>query len=377
MTLSFIGSFQSIALLKSRSIKNSQYRTSFQTLNSHNTSSKCIKKHALISMNTPSASVSFSDKNNEDENLKNNQRKRGGKRAFLNAFYKFTRPHTIRGTILGAFAGCVRALMDTRTGILLELIPRAIAGLIALLAANAFIVGINQIYDEDIDKVNKPFLPIASGDLSKKRAWILIALCAILGLSIVYTCFSSLISGLYAIGMLIGVLYSVPPFRWRNNPFLAAISISFARGFLLNFGVYHATLAALGLPFTWSPPIGFLAVFMTIFATVIALSKDLPDIEGDKQFKVNTFATRMGTDKLSNVVTGLLMSDYVFACLFALVAQQGAIRKPVMILGHLVLASVLMYERKRLVTSDNNSIKQFYKGIWRLFYSEYALFLFI
>jgi 4-hydroxybenzoate polyprenyltransferase len=27
-----------------------------------------------------------------------------------------------------------------------------------------FIVGINQIYDVDIDAVNKPFLPIASGE---------------------------------------------------------------------------------------------------------------------------------------------------------------------------------------------------------------------
>ena len=36
---------------------------------------------------------------------------------------------------------------------------------------NAFIVGINQIYDEDIDKVNKPFLPVASGEMSKRFAW--------------------------------------------------------------------------------------------------------------------------------------------------------------------------------------------------------------
>ena len=33
---------------------------------------------------------------------------------------------------------------------------------------------------------------------------------------------------------------------------------------------------------------------MTLFATVIALTKDLPDIEGDRQFGIDTFATRMG-----------------------------------------------------------------------------------
>ena len=30
--------------------------------------------------------------------------------TFLGAFYKFTRPHTIRGTMLAAFAGVVKAI---------------------------------------------------------------------------------------------------------------------------------------------------------------------------------------------------------------------------------------------------------------------------
>mmetsp|Transcript_4541 Transcript_4541/g.12334 ORF Transcript_4541/g.12334 Transcript_4541/m.12334 type:complete len:406 (-) Transcript_4541:716-1933(-) len=296
--------------------------------------------------------------------------------AFLNAFYRFTRPHTIRGTILGALAGCIRALMDARlTEIPWRLLPRGVVGVIALLAANAFIVGINQIYDEDIDRVNKPFLPIAAGDLSPRAAWTLILACAVLGTTLVYRFFSPLIFVLYCFGNVLGVLYSVPPFRWKNNPFLAALSISCARGFLLNFGVYHATMAALGLPFQWSPPITFLAFFMMVFATVIALSKDLPDIEGDRKFKVSTFASRMGPTALSNFVTGLLFADYVFAVGFALASPAGALRRPVMVAGHALLAVLLMVERRRLRPHDNESIKEFYKGIWRLFYSEYVLFL--
>jgi homogentisate solanesyltransferase len=31
--------------------------------------------------------------------------------------------------------------------------------------------------------------------------------------------------------------------------------IATVRGFLLNFGVYYATRAALGMPFAWSPAI--------------------------------------------------------------------------------------------------------------------------
>lgn len=35
--------------------------------------------------------------------------------------------------------------------------------MLALLCGNGYIVGINQIFDVDIDVVNKPFLPVAAG----------------------------------------------------------------------------------------------------------------------------------------------------------------------------------------------------------------------
>ncbi len=47
-----------------------------------------------------------------------------------------------------------------------SLLPRAALGVLALLAGNGYIVGINQVYDVDIDAVNKPFLPIAAGGAS-------------------------------------------------------------------------------------------------------------------------------------------------------------------------------------------------------------------
>ena len=35
-----------------------------------------------------------------------------------------------------------------------------------------FHICIPQVYDVDIDKVNKPFLPVASGEMSMKFAWV-------------------------------------------------------------------------------------------------------------------------------------------------------------------------------------------------------------
>lgn len=87
----------------------------------------------------------------------------GGVATFVQAFWKFLRPHTIRGTILGSGAVTARALLENPALIDWGLLPKALLGVVALLCGNGYIVGINQIYDVDIDKVNKPFLPIAAG----------------------------------------------------------------------------------------------------------------------------------------------------------------------------------------------------------------------
>lgn len=43
----------------------------------------------------------------------------------------------------------------------------------------------------------------------------------------------------------------------------------------------------------------FITCFVTVFATVIALTKDLADIEGDRQYNIETFATRLGPNRLA------------------------------------------------------------------------------
>lgn len=210
----------------------------------------------------------------------------GSLKAKVRALYKFTRPHTIRGTILASICGTIRALLDTPGAIAnaqwAAMIPRALVGMAALLLGNAFIVGINQIYDEDIDKVNKPFLPVASGEMSKRLAWVAVVASALTGPLLVARFFPVFLFRLYSFGLFLGLIYSVPPIRTKQNPVLAGLTIACVRGFLLNFGVYYAVKNSLGEAFSWSPKVAFIARFMTLFATVIAVTKDLPDIEGDK-----------------------------------------------------------------------------------------------
>ena len=62
-----------------------------------------------------------------------------------NIMYKFSRPHTIKGTILASIMGVTRALIENPGTLNFKLIPRAVIGLTALLCGNAYIVGINQV----------------------------------------------------------------------------------------------------------------------------------------------------------------------------------------------------------------------------------------
>jgi len=300
--------------------------------------------------------------------------------SFLDAFWKFLRPHTIRGTLLGTTALTTRALLETPALIDWGLLPKALMGLLALLCGNGYIVGINQIYDVDIDKVNKPFLPVAAGELSPGLAWVLCMLLATCGAAIVALNFGSLISALYGFGLFLGTIYSVPPLRLKRFAVPAFMIIAVVRGVLLNFGVYYSTKAALGVagPFAWTPPISFITFFVTLFAVVIAITKDLPDIEGDKANGIETFATRMGVKAVSFAGSGLLLTNYAVAVWLAIQPSMG-FNTFVMAGAHSLLALLLIWRTFRL---DQDGYKQeailsFYRWIWTLFYCEYAMFPFI
>ena len=298
--------------------------------------------------------------------------------ALIGAIWKFVRPHTIRGTLLGTTALVSKVLIENPELIQLSLFPRALLGLLALLCGNGFIVGINQIYDVEIDKVNKPYLPIAAGELSLPMAWAFCLATAIGGATIVAMNFGPLITSLYTFGLFLGTIYSVPPLRLKRFALPAFMIIATVRGFLLNFGVFHATRAALRLPFVWSPPVLFITIFVTVFATAIAVTKDLADIDGDKQFGIETFTTKMGVKNVSYIGSGLLLMNYVFAIGLS-VFNPTWFNQKIMITVHAILATYLIAKTRKLEKAGftQSAVQTYYQDVWKLFYSEYLLLPFI
>ena len=63
----------------------------------------------------------------------------------------------------------------------------------------------------------------------------------------------------------------------------------------------------------------FVTSFVTVFATVIAITKDLPDVEGDRRYNIDTLATRFGPrviaftgDPLCSLRHALAVKCYLF-----------------------------------------------------------------
>ena len=73
------------------------------------------------------------------------------------------RPHTILGTIISVSSVTMMAL---QFGGLLELSPallvskQTVQALVSAVLMNVAIVGINQVYDKKLDRVNKPYLSL-------------------------------------------------------------------------------------------------------------------------------------------------------------------------------------------------------------------------
>eukprot|EP00929_Paragymnodinium_shiwhaense_P098407 TRINITY_DN59884_c0_g1_i1.p1 TRINITY_DN59884_c0_g1~~TRINITY_DN59884_c0_g1_i1.p1 ORF type:complete len:458 (+),score=84.90 TRINITY_DN59884_c0_g1_i1:76-1374(+) len=297
----------------------------------------------------------------------------------LAAFWKFLRPHTIRGTILGSSAMVTRVVLESGFYPDWSLLPKAVCGVLALLCGNGYIVGINQIYDVSIDVINKPFLPVAAKEISTGQAWVLCAVMAVLGSFLSLKLFGGLIGGLYCFGLFLGTIYSVPPLRLKQSAVAAALIIATVRGVLLNFGVYYASRNALGVPFSWSPPTIFMTIFGTIFALLIAVTKDLPDTEGDKQNNIETFSTRYGVDKVALAASTVLACNYAGALFWCFGPWRSYFRPQLFLTAHVILFAILIRGTRRLRADGHSTenLKRYYKLIWFLFYSEYFLFPFI
>ena len=222
----------------------------------------------------------------------------------MKSIWKLTRPHTIIGTLMSVTSVFMYAVpyhkwlsMNFFEGLLGSLIPS--------LLMNLFVTGLNQLTDVEIDKVNKPYLPLASGELSMQQGTVLVVGSLLLSLFLARNSPWPLQWTLLSTALL-GTLYSLPPFRLKRFPLLAAVCILAVRGSLINIGfflqaksvVLRELVPSLSVGIKMYPEMLPVTAFFAVYGCVIALMKDVPDIKGDAANKISSFSVRLGADTM-------------------------------------------------------------------------------
>ncbi|MEL6137394.1 MAG: homogentisate phytyltransferase [Cyanobacteria bacterium J06628_6] len=301
---------------------------------------------------------------------------------WLQAFWKFSRPHTIVGTslsVVGLFvmAWAARHPFGANPGTLH--IWRGVAAMLltwlACLCGNVYIVGLNQLEDVDIDRVNKPHLPIASGEFSRSQGVLLVALALTAAMTLAGLSQSLYLIATIWISVAIGTAYSLPPIRLKRFPLWASICILAVRGAVVNLGIYLHASHQLGLLPVVPLRVWALSLFVLIFSFAIAIFKDIPDIEGDRLYGIKTFSLQLGQQSVFNLARWVLTACYL-GMIAAIPFLTGT--NPIVLLVTHGAALIVFWQQSHRVHLDGStgtmSYPDFYQFIWKLFFVEYLIF---
>jgi homogentisate phytyltransferase/homogentisate geranylgeranyltransferase len=263
--------------------------------------------------------------------------------------------------------------------------------MVPALLMNLYITGLNQVTDVEIDKINKPTLPIAAGDLSMKNGiiTILIALFGSLAMGFAHPVFGTegLNVALWVSGIL-GTLYSLEPFRLKRFPFLAALCIVSVRGAVINAGFYaHARAAAFGATsgrvwkcLTSDPSCMLSSLYFAVFGIVIALMKDVPDVKGDEISNVRTFSVRLGPklvfSGMHRLLTALFVGvggGFLRAAVLSSTTTTVQLGRGVVALSALLAGWSVQKQAAPVDPTDPKQVYDFYMHLWKLFYLSYLV----
>ncbi|MFX0076248.1 MAG: geranylgeranylglycerol-phosphate geranylgeranyltransferase [Candidatus Hermodarchaeota archaeon] len=209
--------------------------------------------------------------------------------------------------LMGALSVII-GLLNTRLDVSFErLVINIVLGLLTyvMIAASGMII--NDIYDIEIDKINRPERPIPRGSINLKQAKILFFVYLSLGLflSILNTIIFNLSLLNFVLASFFGFIGWVYAKWGKKSGFFGnlVVGVSFSIGL-----IYGALLNSILIP----PYILFF--FITAFSLLVAreIIKGCEDIEGDKDQGVKTLALKIGIKKSRNVALVFSLIAIIF-----------------------------------------------------------------
>ena len=284
----------------------------------------------------------------------------------LRTLWQFSRPHTLIGSTLSIMA--LYSLASAN-----RVFDPFLFGwsLLAALACNIYITGLNQWADVGVDRINKPWLPIPAGRLTRNQAGWIVVIALLLALACsAWVSWSFL--GLVGLIAAIGTAYSLPPLHLKRHHGWAAGAITLVRGVLVNLGFFLHFQYQLGggadIPvFIW-PLVGFVAAF----SLGIAWFKDIPDTAGDAQFQYGTLAVQQGRNPAFRL--GVMVVSLAYAGVIGAALAGWLPSVLFFVCTHTLLLCTFLYMAWRLNVQDDRAVKRFYLFFWGLFFVEYLVY---
>ena len=260
--------------------------------------------------------------------------------------------------LMGTLAVII-GILNTRTGVVpLTLILNIIFGILIYFFIAGSGMVINDYYDIEIDKINRPERPIPRGSISLKQAKLLWFATILIG--VVITFIHSLLFGIGFLNVIIvaffafiGWLYAA----WgKKSGFIGNIMVGISFSIGLIFG---AVLNSFNIP------IHIYLFFLTSSFLLIAreIIKGCEDIEGDKEEGIKTLAIQIGIKKAT-------MVSFIFAVLaiicFVLVVFTNILNLLLFLISMafgviVVIISAILMLKRNLDRSDFKKISLFLK----------------
>jgi 4-hydroxybenzoate polyprenyltransferase len=170
-----------------------------------------------------------------------------------------------------------------------------VVGCIAAGLLNAASNVVNQVCDLSIDAINKPSRVLPSRRLSLAGAVRLSAALYAASLLAAAT-INAAVFGLFVLGALATLIYSVPPIRTKRFGWWANVTIAIPRGVLLKVAGWSVTKSVLA-PEAW-----LIGAVFGLFLLGATTSKDFADVKGDRAGGCRTLPVAYGREKAIRLI---------------------------------------------------------------------------
>ncbi len=219
-------------------------------------------------------------------------------------YWRLVRPFTLITAATGIVATSLMGWLASDLDFSVVVALRILLGAFVAMSFNAGTNALNQIYDLEIDRINKPQRPLVTGKLSIEQVWRLSILTY--STSLIFAFLLSIETFLVIfIATLITLIYSVPPFRIKRWGVLANVAIAISRGLLLTLSGWTITNTF------YRPDPWYLGIVLTLFLVGAATTKDFTDIDGDGAYGCKTLPIRIGVRACAYVITPFLIFPFL------------------------------------------------------------------